>query len=168
MFVAGVDRERDIYPPILGIHRPYLSASDLKRLNGNEAIATAAQMRKVVEDYLKEMNVPTKYVDLMFAVPKDDVRFIDEDDFVRDLEGYIPELRDWLDAKCNSLTGVKKGECIEPLLSQLREDAGCIEAARGTNDGMLVPDRVGYIRSTGAVQHQGSRRGRRQSCRSAS
>jgi hypothetical protein len=65
-------------------------------------------MRKLVESYLKEMDVPTKYADLMFSIPKDHVRFIGEDDFQMDFEGYIPELRNWLDAKCNKLTDLEK------------------------------------------------------------
>jgi hypothetical protein len=65
-------------------------------------------MRTLVESYLKEMGVPAKYADLMFSIPKDHIRFINYDDFQRDFEGYIPELRDWLDAKCNKLTDVEK------------------------------------------------------------
>jgi hypothetical protein len=103
---AGIDRERNIWPPVLGIHRPYLSEVDLKRLSGNQVIASAGQMRTVVADYLKEMGVPAKY--LMLSIPKDQVRFIDEDDFQSDFEGCIPELRDWLDAKCNNLTDVER------------------------------------------------------------
>jgi len=60
VFVAGIERERDIYPPILGIHRPYLSDIELKRLSGNQVIASAGQMRTLVDDYLKEMGVSRK------------------------------------------------------------------------------------------------------------
>ena len=108
IFVAGVDRERDIYPPLLGIHRPYFSETDLKQLSGNDALSSASQIRKLVDEYLKEMGVPAKYSDLMFSIPKDQVRMIGDDDFKRDFEGYIPELRDWLDAQCNNLTDVEK------------------------------------------------------------
>jgi hypothetical protein len=108
IFVAGIDRERDIYAPILGIHRPYLSEIDLKNLSGDQAIASAGQMRTFVEAYLKEMGVPEKYSDLMFSIPKDQVRLIHEDEFESDFEGYIPELRVWLEAKCNKMTDVEK------------------------------------------------------------
>lgn len=112
IFVVGIDREGvdiwHIWQPVLGIHRPYLSEADLKRLSGNQAIASAGQIRTVVEDYLKEIGVSAKYADLMFSIPKDQVRFVDAHDFKSDFEGYIPELRDWLDAKCNKLTDVEK------------------------------------------------------------
>jgi hypothetical protein len=75
IFVAGIDRERDILRPVLGIHRPYFSEADLKRLSGNQVIARAGQIRTVVEDYLKELGVTAKYADLMFSIPKDQIRF---------------------------------------------------------------------------------------------
>ena len=108
IFIAGIDRERDVFPPILGIHKPYLAEADLKRLNGDQVISSAGQMRIVVEDHLKEMGVPTKYADLMSSITKDQVRLIDDDDFRADFEGYISDLRDWLDAKCNNLSDIEK------------------------------------------------------------
>ncbi|NEM51382.1 hypothetical protein G3V66_23805 [Escherichia coli] len=65
-------------------------------------------MRTLVRDYLKEMGVLAKYADLMFSTPKEQVRFLNDEDFESDFEGYIPELRDWLEAKCNSLTDIEK------------------------------------------------------------
>ena len=104
IFVGGIDREGDFYPdtypPILGIHRPYLSESGLRKLSGDQVIAVAQQTRLIVEEYLKEMGVSAKYADLMFSIPKDRVRMIDKHDFDSDFKGYIPEIQDWLDAKC--------------------------------------------------------------------
>ena len=111
VFVAGINREGGeggIYPPILGIHRPYFSDVELKRLSGNQVIASSGQMRTLVRDYLKEMGVLAKYADLMSSTPKEQVRFLNDEDFESDFEGYIPELRDWLEAKCNSLTDIEK------------------------------------------------------------
>ena len=75
---------------ILGIHRPFLSASDLKSQSGDQAISSANQVRATVENYLKEMDVPTKYADVMFSTPKDKVRWLSNADFKADLEGVIP------------------------------------------------------------------------------
>jgi len=54
------------------------------------------------------MDVPTKYVELMFATPKDQIRWITGAEFESDLEGFIPELKDWVDARCDKLTDVEK------------------------------------------------------------
>ena len=36
--IAGVKRTAEFYDPILGIHKPYLSDSDLRMLSGDQAI----------------------------------------------------------------------------------------------------------------------------------
>jgi len=109
IFVAGVERTADLgSDAILGIHKPYLSASDLKSQSGEQAISSANQVRAIVENYLKEMGVPTKYADVMFSTPKDKVRWVGNADFKADLEGVIPALRDWLAARCDKRTDVEK------------------------------------------------------------
>jgi hypothetical protein len=110
IFVAGITREggAGLAATWLGIHRPYLSDSDLRTLNGDEAIASANRVRTTVENYLKEMNVPTKYVDLMFSVPKDKIQWLGKAD-AADLEGTIPALTDWLEAQCDKRTDLEKG-----------------------------------------------------------
>ncbi len=109
LFVAGVNRDHELPgDPILGIHRPYLTDSELRTLSGSQAMASASQLRVVVESYLKEMGVPAKYADLMFSVPKDEVRWIGSTDFEADLEGIVPELKDWVEARCDTRTDVEK------------------------------------------------------------
>jgi hypothetical protein len=62
----------------------------------------------VVEGYLKEMGVPPKYADMMFSIPKDEIRWIDSAEFHADFNGDIPELKDWIDARCNKMTDPEK------------------------------------------------------------
>jgi hypothetical protein len=83
-----------------------LSIERLKELSGGQAIASANIIRATVETYLKEMDVPTKYVDQMFSIPKDRLLWISEDDYEADLK-VVPSLRDWVEAKCK-LTDVEK------------------------------------------------------------
>lgn len=109
LFVAGVKRTVDfIGEPVLDTHRPFLSDSDLRSLSDTQAIASANKIREVVENYLKEMSVPTKYAELMFSVPRDKVRRITATEFEADLEGFIPELRDWMNAKCDTRSDAER------------------------------------------------------------
>jgi hypothetical protein len=109
IFVAGITRQEvDLHAPRLGIHRPYLSDSDLRTLSGDQAITSGNRIRATVENYLKEMSVPAKYVDLMFSIPKDNIRWIGDADFKADLEGTILELKDWLAARCDIRTDVER------------------------------------------------------------
>jgi hypothetical protein len=108
--VAGIERSppMDIEKPILGIHRPTMSDADLRTLSANQVMASATQVRTVVEGYFKEMGVPLKYADIMFSIPKDQVRWITNAEYQADFAGVVPELRDWLNAKCDKRTEVEK------------------------------------------------------------
>jgi hypothetical protein len=104
IFVAGIERSITADKVFLGIHRPFMSDADLRAVNANQAMASATQARSVVNAYLKEMSVPAKYADLMFSIPKDQVRWIAEADFKADFMGLVSELRDWMNARCDKRT----------------------------------------------------------------
>jgi hypothetical protein len=92
IFVAGVHRSSDdLGPPILGIHRPSLAKNDLSRLDIDQNTAADARMRTIVEKYLKLMDVPSKYAENMYSVPKASIRWIRYDEFQTDLSGFISE-----------------------------------------------------------------------------
>lgn len=105
--VAGIERVHNTRP-ILGIHRPFMTDADLKALSANQVIASATEVRTVVEAYLKEMGVPLKYADLMFSIPKEQVRWITGAEYEADFSGVVPELRDWLSARCDKRSDVEK------------------------------------------------------------
>ncbi|MHC2250001.1 COG3904 family protein [Bradyrhizobium elkanii] len=136
IFVAGITRTAEVdLDPRLGIHRPYLSDTDLRALTGDQAITSANRVKTTIENYLKEMNVPGKYVDLMFAVPKDKIRWLEKAD-VADLEGTIPELRDWLAAQCDKRTDVEKA-VWEKLMADTRPIGQHSTAERSIFDKMI-------------------------------
>ena len=108
VFVAGIHRSSDdLGPAILGIHRPYLSEKDLKRLNRDQATVADKRTRTTVENYLKGMDVPAKYAENMYSVPKGRIRWIRNDEFGGDFGGFIPDLRDWVNARCDNRTDVE-------------------------------------------------------------
>jgi len=128
IFVAGTERwvgyrnhHDDI---ILGIHRPYLSDIDLKRMSSKDAMSTAANTHSVVENYLREMNVPAKYADLMFSIPKDNIQWLNPTDIKPDLGGFIPELSDWVDARCDNRTDIEKmtARSLEAKMDRIRHE----------------------------------------------
>jgi hypothetical protein len=106
--IGGIERLSTLDEGLLGIHRPYMSDADLKTLSANQAMASTTQVRTITEAYLKEMGVPSKYADLMFSIPKDQVRWISEADFQADFAGLIPELKDWMNPQCDQHTDVEK------------------------------------------------------------
>ena len=75
-------------------------------MSGGQVLTASNLTRTTLENYLKEMDVPTKYADKMFSVPKDQILWISDDDFEADFANFIPSLRDWMEAKCK-LTDVE-------------------------------------------------------------
>jgi hypothetical protein len=65
-------------------------------------------IRAAVENYMREMGVQAKYADQMFSIPKDRVRWINKKDFEVDYTGFIPDLKDWVDARCDKRTDIEK------------------------------------------------------------
>ncbi len=110
VFVAGIKRFADspLGSAILGIHRPYLSDADLKAETSDQAIAAADRTRAVVESYLKEMEIPAKYANKMFSISKNDIRWISDSEVRTDFDGFIPELRDWANARCDARSDDEK------------------------------------------------------------
>lgn len=104
--VAGIKREGSPVGDdvLLGMHRPYFSDADLRTLSAEQALTSAVRVRTMIDAYLKEMGVPSKYADLMFAISKDKILWVSEDNFRLDFSGFIPEFKDWLDARCGNYT----------------------------------------------------------------
>jgi len=101
IFVAGIHRSADNSgEAILGIHRPSLSADESKRLGFDQVTSADNQVRRAIENYLKAMNVPAKYAEDMYSVPKHKIQWIRFDEFQAGFRGFIPEVKAWVDAGC--------------------------------------------------------------------
>lgn len=107
IYIAGIYLDSafsGLKKPLLGIHKPYLAPDDLMSLDGDQAIIQANNTKKLVETYLSEMGIKHKYIDEMFSIPKDSLRWISQDEFSHDFRGFIPQLKDWADARCDKFT----------------------------------------------------------------
>jgi hypothetical protein len=101
IFVAGIHRQADdVGPAILGIHKPILLDNELKTLGNDQSTAAEKRTRMTVENYLRAMDVPAKYVAEMYSVPKGGTKWVRNDEFESDFAGFIPELRNSVNSKC--------------------------------------------------------------------
>ena len=96
IFVAGIHRDGHA----LGIHRPYMAPAELERIPADEATRRTRSVKATVELFLRRMGVPAKYLDEMYSVPKEEVRWLTEDEIDADFHGFIGEVRDWVEAQC--------------------------------------------------------------------
>jgi len=95
IFVAGAQR----LGSKLGIHRPYFGAGYLRSAEGDEVVDQAKRGVQIVEAYLRDMDIPPKYAELMFQVPKDEIKWLTREE-QEDIQTLIPGLHDWIESKC--------------------------------------------------------------------
>ena len=98
LFVSGIYRSLN-WAGRLGIHRPFQMTGGKKVLTGNDEILNGP-VREVIENYLRDMGVRTKYVDLMYSVPSSQLREITQKELDDDLLGFTPDWKDRVRAQC--------------------------------------------------------------------
>jgi hypothetical protein len=100
IYVAGARRDRSY----VGIHRSYLSEKATRDLGLDTASQIYARIRKPIADYLDEMGVPRRYADIMIRTSSREVYIPKYPEIMRDFYGWIPEVEEWLIAKCNTIS----------------------------------------------------------------
>jgi hypothetical protein len=107
LYVAGIYRNLN-WAGRLGVHQPTILEINGKAPSGDEAKKSDWFVRETIKNYLKDMDVPDKYVDLVFSVSPNELRLITQNELDSDLQGFIPELRGWVGAKCDPHTNGEK------------------------------------------------------------
>jgi hypothetical protein len=96
IFVAGTNREGTH----LGVHRVFPRHERLKSMSPDEAAALQRVATREVSNYLKEMGVPTHFIERLVATPSDQIEWVKAGDIERYFSGFIPEYSEWMAAKC--------------------------------------------------------------------
>jgi len=111
IYVAGIHRNLSGVGR-LGIHQPITEAESWI----SEDVVNRAKVgiRNEIKRYFEKMNVPEKYLDMMYSVPPNKVRWITQDEFDSDLKGYVPPIKEMIDAKCNPKANEIKINLTEP------------------------------------------------------
>ena len=115
IFVGGIYREGHL----LAIHQPFISAAELERISPDEAVRRTSNVRTVVELYLRRMGVPLRYVQEMYDVPKERLRWLTEEEIATDFSGFIAEVRPWVETQC-SPGEVQTQRCRENVMTGIR------------------------------------------------
>ena len=140
IYVAGVDRHLD-GTGRLGLHQPQASSNFLRPGKDNSEGQKNA-VRNWIKSYLETMNVPTKYADLMYSVPTNELLWITQEQFNTDLKGFGP-VRDSIRQKCHlqteemtinlgstASTVAKGSQNTSPTIRQSDETSKCVARAK--------------------------------------
>jgi len=121
LYAAGVDRQL-IAAGRLGLHQPRSL-----RVETSGVTAASLGVRNEIRDYLARMNVPERYVELMYSIPVSEVRWITQQEFENDLKGYIPELGALIKEKCKTYESPgqvgEMRQCAADIRAKLSEAA---------------------------------------------
>lgn len=99
IYVAGVYRHLN-WTGRLGFHRPIELESEASKLDVDQALNRTWRVRQLIQKYLADMDVPDKYIDLIYSVPFNEVHWVTQKEFDSDLQGLVPEAKKWIAAKC--------------------------------------------------------------------
>jgi hypothetical protein len=95
VYVAGIYRHLS-WVGRLGVHRPTISEGIARPTLGDDKMKSATWfVHETIKNYLRDMDVPDKYLDLIYSVPPTTLRWITQAEFDSDLQGFIPELNEW-------------------------------------------------------------------------
>jgi len=119
VYVAGSDRQLS-RAGRLGLHQPLVQSKRAEASDDDLAILTA-RTRGLLKQYLVQMDVPSKYLEIMYMVPPSEVRWITQQEFDEDLKGYVPGMAALLREKCE--TAREKVNCVRQTRSELSRDA---------------------------------------------
>ena len=113
IYAAGVIRSGGE----IGIHRPFLNEESCSKISGNDAIDFSVSATQAIKIYLTEMGIPEHIYNTMLSISKNSIHWLTYEE-KKEIEGYIPALKDWLDGKCGS------NESINEILSEMELEMG--------------------------------------------
>lgn len=102
IYAAGVIRSGGE----IGIHRPFLNEESCSKISGNDAIDFSVSATQAIKIYLTEMGIPEHIYNTMLSISKNSIHWLTYEE-KKEIEGYIPALKDWLDGKCGSTESIK-------------------------------------------------------------
>jgi len=106
IYAAGARRDLSY----VGIHRGYLNETISRDMELGAAAEFYAKISEPMQDYLQEMGVPRRYADIMLRTSSRDIYVPKYPEVMADFYGWVPEIEEWLIAKCNTVSEQKVQE----------------------------------------------------------
>ena len=104
IFAGGVNRNGTV----LGIHRVYQKHDDLRKMSLKNAEDNAKSIKKQVDNYLSDMGIVASIRERVFSISSKQIEFLNNEDVKKYLSGNIPEIDEWIIAKCGDVKAIEK------------------------------------------------------------
>lgn len=152
--------ERTLDTDKIGIHRPYFNKSYFSKLSSVEAKIEYRRLNNYVANYLLKMGVPQDFIDRMFSISSDHVKWISRDEFYQIIGKMPPFFEELAIAKCGSdYTDIEYSKVRGlPLSSSLRKDFYKKYIARSTCiTNLSSTERSDFIKKHGLTLNEPSK-----------
>jgi hypothetical protein len=117
IWTAGASRNGSA----IGVHRPTIQSTQFADLPPERASSLYRGLLADIANYLSDMEVPKKYIELMSSTASNDIKWLSSEEAASVPE--IPSIAEWVAATCGAITSQDAQEGHE-LLNQLRPPSG--------------------------------------------
>jgi len=101
IWAGGIERHGNL----LGLHRPSYDEAWFGALAPGEAARRYAELMRVTQQYLADMEIEPRLAEKMVGTPKEHVFVVASDQVIsRTIEGYAPSTKEWIGANCETLS----------------------------------------------------------------
>jgi hypothetical protein len=94
IWAAGITRGGGL----VGLHRPSIQSTSFANLPPDQASILYRQLLRVIEQYLIEMEVPSRFMEMMTDTSSTDIRWLDIKESTQLEE--VPSIAEWITASC--------------------------------------------------------------------
>lgn len=125
VYLGGVEREGNL----LAIHRTFIRHDELGDLSFGQAERAGRQQAAVVDQYLSDMGAPSALSELMRSIPSSGIQILSTD-FVEQYLRKLPEIEEWLTAKCGNEDEIlekRRLQGLEPHDGEWSEHVACVK-----------------------------------------
>lgn len=95
----------------IGVHRPTIQSTAFANLPPERASALYRGLLPQIANYLSDMEVPKKYIELMSATASNDIKWLTTDEALSMLEP--PSIAEWVAATCGAISNQEFAEFEE-------------------------------------------------------
>lgn len=92
----------------MGIHRPYLTASQYSDFKAADAREIYRRIEDITRKYLKTTGIHNSLIDAMFSTSSKDIKILSDEEYVSKIGFKQPFFDEWLRSKCGELSNSER------------------------------------------------------------
>ncbi len=147
IYASAIERLGD-FRKVIGIHRPYIDPSYMKAMSLRDAELYQKNILNVARQYLQDMDVPTRIIDIMFQNASTEVHWLTQND-LDEVGLRLPWYEQFLISKCG-LDKTAEKEYFKSdnntYLVEMRRIEDCAEESYSRDRGSYIKSELSNLK----------------------